>query len=241
MSTLRALSGIDVPVLFDGEITVPVNGDRVGATLTIPRRALGLVLFAHGSGNCRISPHNREVINGLNAAGFATLLPELLTYDEEIIDRATARFRFDAQLLGERLASVTEWAASDGALSHMRIGYFGVSTGAAAALIAAAALPTRVRAVVSRGGRTDLADLVLARTRAATLLIAGEQDRDSVALNQQAHTRLGCEKAFVVVPGGADGIDVSEDSAAVELLARDWFTRNLSDVPLQEPISRPAA
>src|SRR3981189_2343986 len=170
--------------------------------LRLPRGARGVVLFAHGSGSGRFSPRNRYVAGLLNQARLATLLVDLLTADEEAIDMRTAHLRFDIGLLAQRLVGVTDWLTREQDTLALRIGYFGASTGAAAALVAAAERPDAVGAVVSRGGRPDLAGNALPRVRAPTLLIVGGRDEPVIALNQKALARLGArEKQLVIVPG----------------------------------------
>src|SRR5579883_3199029 len=169
--------------------------------LTVPSGATGIVLFAHGSGSSRFSPRNLYVADALNAASLGTLLLDLLTPAEEREDERTARLRFDIELLGQRMIGAVDWAASQQETARLAIGLFGASTGAAAALIAAAARPEQVRAVVARGGRPDLAAGALVRVQAPTLLIVGSQDTPVIELNQQALARLRCEKQLVLVPG----------------------------------------
>ncbi|MCO6009618.1 dienelactone hydrolase family protein [Actinoallomurus purpureus] len=181
----------------------------------------GLVIFAHGSGSSRRSPRNRQVAAALRDRGFGTLLFDLLTPDEDLEDARTARSRFDIPLLAERLSAVVEWART------RPVGVFGASTGAAAALVTAAARPQDVAAVVSRGGRPDLAGEALAVVRAPTLLIVGGRDLDVLSLNERAAARMTAEKAIVVVPGA--GHLFAEPGALEEVarLAGDWFARHI--------------
>lgn len=190
--------------------------------LAVPASSVGLVLFAHGSGSSRLSPRNRLVAEFLQSQGLATLLFDLLTPTED----REYRIRFDIALLTRRLINATQWAQADPATAQLALGYFGASTGAAAALQAAAELPT-VRAVVSRGGRPDLAINALARVRAATLLIVGGDDDTVLALNRQAHAHLSEPRALEVVPGATH---LFEEPGALEQVARlaaEWFRRYL--------------
>ena len=195
--------------------------------LRIPSGASGIVLFAHGSGSSRHSPRNQFVANMLNEAGLATLLFDLLTADEERKDRYTAQLRFDIRLLSQRVIEATEWLLHQEMTRTLPIGYFGASTGAAAALVAAAALPATVRAIVSRGGRPDLAGQVLTRVQAPTLLIVGGEDTQVIELNRLALALLPGDKRLEIVPGATH---LFEEPGALEQVARlasDWFTRYL--------------
>ncbi len=195
--------------------------------LHIPSGASGIVLFAHGSGSSRHSPRNQFVANMLNEAGLATLLFDLLTADEERKDRYTAQLRFDIRLLSQRVIEATEWLSHQEMTRTLPVGYFGASTGAAAALVAAAALPATVRAIVSRGGRPDLAGQVLTRVQAPTLLIVGGEDTQVIELNRLALALLPGDKRLEIVPGATH---LFEEPGALEQVARlacDWFTRYL--------------
>jgi putative phosphoribosyl transferase len=195
--------------------------------LTVPDGARGVVLFAHGTGSSRHSPRNRRVAETLNEAGLATLLIDLLSEEEERVDQATGHLRFDIDLLGERLLSATQWLERDETASSLPLGYFGASTGAAAALVAAAER-AEVAAVVSRGGRPDLAGDALPRVQAPTLLIVGGDDRLVLELNREALERLdGGEKALEVVPGATHLFEEPGALDEVARLARDWFARYL--------------
>jgi dienelactone hydrolase len=196
---------------------VTLNGD-----LAVPPQARGIVAFAHGSGSSRLSPRNREVARALNAAGFATLLLDLLTEDEER-DRANV---FDIPLLASRLVGASDWLAARGELAELSLGYFGASTGAAAALAAAAELGERVGAVVSRGGRPDLAP-DLAAVRAPTLLIVGSDDREVLELNRQAQRQLRCANELAVIPGATHLFQEPGALEQVSRLAIDWFRSRL--------------
>jgi dienelactone hydrolase len=188
-----------------------------------------MVLFAHGSGSSRKSPRNRAVANALIEGGLATLLFDLLTPEEEQIDSRTGALRFDIGLLAQRLTEATDWAADQKLTSDLPIGYFGASTGAAAALAAAANRPMAVRAVVSRGGRPDLAGPALPRVRAATLLIVGGADYRVLALNREAYAQLQTEKELVVVRGATHLFEEPGALSEVARLAGAWFRRYLRE------------
>ena len=201
--------------------------------LGIPEGARGAVLFAHGSGSGRHSPRNRFVARQLRAAGLATLLLDLLSEDEEAMDRYTAHLRFDIGLLAERLIGATDWLAEDSRTAGLSVGYFGASTGGGAALVAAARRPDRIGAVVSRGGRPDLAGDALPAVRAPTLLIVGGDDEPVIGLNEQALARLWAPvKKLVIVPGASHLFEESGKLEEVARLAADWFTRHL-DLPAE--------
>ena len=193
----------------------------------MPPGARGIVVFAHGSGSGRHSPRNRFVADVLVKAGLATLLIDLLTQEEEMIDLQTAELRFNIRLLAERLGGMSDWLASEPSTATLSIGYFGASTGAAAALIAAVDRPERVRAIVSRGGRPDLAGPVLARVRQPTLLIVGGEDDIVINLNRQALARLAGVKQLVIVPGATHLFEEPGALEQVAALAVQWFQRYL--------------
>jgi len=194
-------------------------------TLTLPEGAYGVVLFAHGSGSGRHSPRNRYVAQRLNEAKLATLQVDLLTSDEEAIDLQTAHLRFDIALLAERLVGATDWLTQHPDTRPLPIGYFGASTGAGAALVAAVERPDVVAAVVSRGGRPDLAGSALGRVRAPTLLIVGGNDFPVVELNQRALAELRCEKRLAIVPGATHLFEEPGALDEVARLTREWFQR----------------
>jgi putative phosphoribosyl transferase len=196
--------------------------------LSLPEGARGVVLFAHGSGSSRHSSRNRYVARRLNEARLATLLIDLLTAEEESFDLRTAQLRFDIGLLAERLVGATDWLAQYPDARPLRIGYFGASTGAAAALVAAAERADAVGAVVSRGGRPDLAGPALPRVRAPTLLIVGGNDFEVIALNQAALRQLRCEKRLAIVPRATHLFEEPGALEEVARLARDWFERHLA-------------
>ena len=209
-------------------VRVPAGAVTLDGDLSVPERARGIVLFAHGSGSSRLSPRNRYVAGLLNEAKLATVLLDLLTPDEEAIDLRTAHLRFDVGLLSERLVAATDWLMQRSETRHLPLGYFGASTGAAAALIAAAERPDAVRAVVSRGGRPDMAGPALARVQAPTLLIVGEADFLVLRLNQEAFAKLTCEKRLVIVPGATHLFEEPGALDEVAHLAREWLERYLA-------------
>jgi pimeloyl-ACP methyl ester carboxylesterase len=211
-------------------VQVPAGTVTLDGNLTLPEYAQAIVLFAHGSGSSRHSPRNRYVARVLNEAKLATLLIDLLTLHEEVIDTRTAHLRFDIDLLAERLVDATDWLTQFPDTKHLPIGYFGASTGAAAALAAAAVRPDAVGAVVSRGGRPDLAGSALPRVRAPTLLIVGGDDRQVIELNRAAIAQLRCEKQLVIVPAATHLFEEPGALDEVARLARDWFQRYLIPV-----------
>ena len=211
-------------------VRVPAGEVMLDGNLTLPEGSHAIVLFAHGSGSSRHSPRNRYVARLLNEAKLSTLLIDLLTLDEEVIDARTAQLRFDIGLLAERLVAATNWLTQFPDTKHLRIGYFGASTGAAAALAAAALRKDVVGAVVSRGGRPDLAGAALMLVQAPTLLIVGENDGQVIQLNREALAQLRCEKQLMIVPGATH---LFEEPGALDVVARlacDWFERHLVPV-----------
>jgi putative phosphoribosyl transferase len=208
------------------EQLVQITADTVTleGNLTLPEGADAVVLFAHGSGSGRHSPRNRHVARVLNEAKLATLLIDLLTPEEEVIDQHTAHLRFDIDL---RLVHATDWLTRQSYTRRLRIGYFGASTGAAAALLAAAELPDLVGAIVSRGGRPDLAGPALPRVRAPTLLIVGGNDVQVIQLNEIALAQMVCEKQLVIIPGATHLFEEPGALDEVARLAREWFRRHL--------------
>ncbi len=215
MTRERAVELALGPIILDGDLVLPAG-------------ARGLVLFAHGSGSSRFSPRNRLVAAALHEAGIATLLFDLLTPEEEMADARTGVYRFDIPRLADRLVGVTDWVAREPATAGLLVGYFGASTGAAAALIAAARRPDVVAAVVSRGGRVDLADGALSRVAAPTLLIVGAHDLPVLELNRGAMEGLGVESRLEMVAGASH---LFEEPGAVEevvRLGRRWFERHLA-------------
>lgn len=208
-------------------VTVIAGRIQIQGDLRIPNGARGTVLFAHGSGSSRFSPRNKFVADILYRAGLATLLIDLLTPKEESIDRVTAAFRFNIGLLAERLVDTTDWVARQPETGSLGIGYFGSSTGAAAALIAAARRPDRVGAVVSRGGRPDLAGPALRALRAPTLLLVGENDPQVIRLNKEAMARMTAPTALRIIPGATHLFEEPGALEQVAHLAADWFVRHL--------------
>jgi len=208
------------------QFSVSIGPDGISGIIGIPPSPAGVVIFAHGSGSGRLSPRNNHVALGLRKAGFATLLLDLLaSYEEQ--DRAKV---FDIGLLARRLLQSTEWAATVSELARLPIGYFGASTGAGAALLAAAATPERVRAVVSRGGRPDLAgEAILARVRAPTLLIVGSLDDPVIALNRQAMRHLRCTSDLVIIPGASHLFEEPGTLDEVIDHAQIWFRTYLPE------------
>jgi len=212
-------------------VRIPIDGIAVEGDLAIPEHAKGLVLFAHGSGSSRFSPRNRAVAAELREAGLATLLLDLLTADEERVDAVTRELRFDIELLATRLVVATDWATRRSPAKHLSVGYFGASTGAAAALIAAARRPQVVHAVVSRGGRPDLAGAALEEVLAPTLLVVGGHDSLVVDLNEKALHHLRGVKRLEVVPGATHLFEEPGALEQVALLARRWFEHFLGGPP----------
>ena len=215
-------------------VQVPVGGRILQADFAIPESTCGVVLFAHGSGSSRHSPRNRYVAQVLQEAGLATLLMDLLTPEEEAFDTHTAALRFNIELLAGRLAEATGWLLDQPQTSQLRIGYFGASTGAAAALVAAAELPALIAAVVSRGGRPDLAGKALRRVAAPTLLIVGGRDSTVLELNRKAFAELPGEKKLEIVPGATHLFEEPGSLESVAQLAKNWFAfylNRISDRP----------
>ena len=206
---------------------VPAGGVALDADLVIPEAARAVVLFAHGSGSSRHSPRNRYVASELQRAGLATVLADLLTPAEEQVDARTGRLRFDIGMLGQRVTALTDWLAGQCATASLPVGLFGASTGAAAALVAAAARPGSVAAVVSRGGRPDLAGDHMRTVRQPTLLIVGELDTVVIELNRAAMRKLGGEARLEIVPGASHLFEEPGALEQVARLARDWFTRQI--------------
>jgi putative phosphoribosyl transferase len=208
-------------------VRVKAGSATIEGNLNLPEGARAVVLFAHGSGSSRFSSRNRYVARMLNEAKLATLLIDLLTPEEEAIDQRTAHLRFDIRLLAGRLVSATDWLTQNVDTRHLSIGYFGASTGAAAALVAAAERPEVVHAVVSRGGRPDLAGAALPRVRAPTLLIVGGDDVQVIELNRAALALLRCEKQLVIIPGASHLFEEPGALDEVARLAREWFRQHL--------------
>ena len=217
-------------------VRVPVGGAFLNGDLGRPPKAQGLVLFAHGSGSSRLSPRNQYVARVLEQRGLATLLIDLLTPHEEAIDEQTRHLRFDIPLLAGRLVAIVEWLKHQTDTASLPIGLFGASTGGGAALMAAAARPQHVGAVVSRGGRPDLAGDALPRVKAPTLLIVGEHDETVVELNRDAMSRMGAHVSLVVVPGATHLFEEPGALERVADLAAAWFVQHLQPAP--QPVAR---
>src|ERR1051326_1148889 len=216
-----------------GETSIVLKGVTLGANLAIPAEAAGLVIFAHGSGSSRHSPRNQYVARILREAELGTLLFDLLTAEEEQAEAYTRHLRFNIPFLAERLVGVTRWALQHTGSREMSVGYFGSSTGAAAALVAAAELGDTIATVVSRGGRPDLAGDALEQVKAPTLLIVGGEDFDVIRLNEEAYTRLRCEKALRIIPGASHLFEEPGALEDVAGIAAEWFARHLREkVPL---------
>jgi putative phosphoribosyl transferase len=221
-------------------VAIRAGQDLLSADLAIPAEARGLIIFAHGSGSSRLSPRNRAVAAALNEAPFATLLADLLTREEEAADTYTRQYRFNIELLAERLTAITDWAAREPATGRLPVGYFGASTGAAAALVAASRRRDIVQAVVSRGGRPDLAGAALRAVTAPTLLIVGSRDPDVLQLNEAARALLPPTAALEIVRGATHLFEEPGALDAVTRLARAWFEQHLGMSPLaaQPPAGR---
>ena len=214
---------------WECEVRIPSNGAVLEGDLSIPQGATGLVLFAHGSGSSRHSPRNQYVARMLRESNVATLLFDLLTREEEDVDMVTGHLRFNIDLLTQRLLAATNWVARELRTRVLPLGYFGASTGGGAALVAAAEAGEAVGAVVSRGGRPDLAATALPLVKSPTLLIVGEHDEVVIKLNQQAYAQLRCEKELKIVPGATH---LFEEPGALEQVARlasVWFRKHLNE------------
>jgi len=207
---------------------VKVRAPDLEGELSVPATANGVVVFAHGSGSSRHSPRNRYVANILNDGSLATLLIDLLTAGEQEVDRPTGQLRFDIPFLANRLVAITQWLREQPQAANLKIGYFGASTGAGAALVAAAELPRLIHAVVSRGGRPDLAGDALHRVVAPTLAIVGGNDPKVLELNREALARMNCVKVLHVIPGASHLFEEPGALEEVAKLAHAWFAEKLS-------------
>jgi pimeloyl-ACP methyl ester carboxylesterase len=216
--------------ISEESLQIPVAGVVLGADVVVPEQTRGVVVFAHGSGSSRHSPRNRYVAVQLLTAGLATVLADLLTPMEEQRDAVTAELRFDIGLLATRVAGLTDWVVADERTAGLGVGLFGASTGAAAALVAAAERPEIVQAVVSRGGRPDLAGEYLTRVRQPTLLIVGGEDPVVIELNREAMEQLAGEARLEIVPGATHLFEEPGTLEEVARLARDWFLLHLRPV-----------
>jgi len=208
-------------------VRIAVGEASLAGDLAVPTGAPGVVLFAHGSGSSRLSSRNRYVAGELRARGMGTLLMDLLTAEEEQADAHTGHLRFDIGLLAERLLAATRWLRAEAETSRLPVGYFGASTGGGAALVAAAEAPQEVVAVVSRGGRPDLAGAALPLVEAPTLLIVGGRDGPVIAMNRDAFGQLRCEKKMEIVAGATHLFEEPGTLEQVARLAGDWFARHL--------------
>jgi dienelactone hydrolase len=215
-------------------VRIPSGGALLEGELSIPRGAPGIVLFAHGSGSGRHSPRNQYVARVIRDAGIGTLLFDLLTHEEEAVDIYTRHLRFDINLLAERLVNATDWLSRQSVFAGIparNVGYFGASTGGGAALVAAALLGARVGAVVSRGGRPDLAGDALPLVLAPTLLIVGGHDEPVIELNEEAYARLHCKKEMQIIPGATHLFEEPGTLEEVARLAAEWFNEHLKAEP----------
>lgn len=209
-------------------VVLELSDASLKGSLNIPDGASGIVAFAHGSGSSRLSSRNQAVAKFLNGVGLSTLLFDLLTADEDEVDARTRQYRFDIPLIGRRMSEAVGWLTEHPATATLPLGLFGASTGAAAALIAAAENPDRVRAVVSRGGRPDLAGNALPRVRAATLFIVGGLDTTVIDLNREAAARMGCHHEELVVPGASHLFEEPGKLEIVQQAAADWFMDHIA-------------
>jgi dienelactone hydrolase len=217
-----------MPELDEIAVQIPIGRTTLDGDLVVPSHARGIVLFAHGSGSSRYSPRNRYVAQVLQQAGLGTLLMDLLTPNEEALDAQTAALRFDIELLADRLSEATSWVLKQTETAQLPIGYFGASTGAAAALVAAAKRPSSVAAIVSRGGRPDLAGKALRQVVAPTLLIVGGRDPLVIEFNRRALAELAGEKKLEIVPGATHLFEEPGALQSVAELAKNWFVHYLS-------------
>ena len=211
----------------EGLVRVDAGGVTLEGNLIVPEGATGIVLFAHGSGSSRFSSRNVFVAESLRNGGLGTLLIDLLTPDEELVDTRTAHLRFDIEMLARRLVGTIRWLAKEPATKDLNVGLFGASTGGGAALVAAAEVPDRVGAVVSRGGRPDLAGAALPRVKAPTLLIVGGDDVPVIKMNQEAHDQMTAPRRLQIVRGASHLFEEPGTLEQVARLAQDWFTRFL--------------
>jgi dienelactone hydrolase len=212
---------------LESALKIPVGNVEVEGNMFLPPGASGIVVFAHGSGSSRFSPRNQYVAKEINKANIGTLLFDLLTPGEEEEDELTGEYRSDIALLAQRLIGVTQWLRNDPSTQNYRLGYFGASTGAAAALIAAAKLPEAVSVVVSRGGRPDLAGEYLGQVQAPTLLLVGGWDEEVIELNKQAQQQMTNENKLVIIPAATHLFEEPGKLEEVARFATDWFKRFL--------------
>ena len=213
------------------EVRLQLSEAVLEGELNVPEGAAGIVLFAHGSGSSRHSPRNQYVARSIRENGLGTLLFDLLTKGEEAIDQRTRHLRFDIGLLARRLVAATDWVKEQGEIRHLRVGYFGSSTGGGAALVAAAEIGQEIGAVVSRGGRPDLAGEALGRVVSPTLLIVGGFDDVVIQLNEEAYSKLRCKKELEIVPGATHLFEEPGKLEEVAHLAAEWFRHYLQALP----------
>lgn len=214
-------------IVETGDVLIRAGAVLLSGELIVPEAATGIVLFAHGSGSSRHSPRNQYVARVIRHSGVGTLLFDLLTPEEEAIDNHTRAFRFDINLLARRLVAATKWLAEENYTKVLRPGYFGASTGGGAALVAAAELGGKVGAVVSRGGRPDLAGEALRHVKAPTLLIVGGLDGPVIQMNEEAYAQLQCVKALKIIPGATHLFEEPGKLEEVANLASKWFVKHL--------------
>jgi dienelactone hydrolase len=211
-------------------VTIATEAVELEGDLVLPSNAHSLVVFAHGSGSSRHSSHNKFVAQMICAAGIGTLLFDLLTQEEEVQDDVTGALRFDIELLATRLVAATHWLERQPETHGLKIGYFGASTGGAAALVAAAALGDRIAAVVSRGGRPDLAGDALPNVKSPTLLLVGGHDEMVIGINKKAYAKLHCEKEFRIIPGATHLFEEPGKLEQVAQLSAHWFAKHMEDI-----------
>lgn len=214
---------------MEKEIEIQIDQGILSGILSVPKEAKGIVLFVHGSGSSRHSPRNQAVARKIFEAGIGTFLFDLLTSAEEEVDNVTAELRFNIPMLAERTVLVTQWIEKQKELRGMKIGYFGASTGAAVALIAAASLP-KIGAIVSRGGRPDLALDVLSKVKAPTLLIVGGEDSVVIEMNRKAYEKLSCEKKLSIIPGATHLFEERGKLEEVAKQALEWFKLKMTSL-----------
>lgn len=217
----------DKAIVEKGEVLIRAGAVLLNGELIVPKAAKGIVLFAHGSGSSRHSPRNQYVARVIRDSGVGTLLFDLLTNEEEEIDNYTRELRFDINLLARRLVAATKWLAEENYTKELRPGYFGASTGGAAALVAAGELGGKIGAVVSRGGRPDLAGEALPHVKAATLLIVGGFDGPVIQMNEEAYAQLQCVKELKIIPGATHLFEEPGKLEEVANLASKWFVKHL--------------
>ncbi len=223
--TAEIIEGSDYCI--DQEVTIPVDKVMLQGNLHVPEKAQGLVVFAHGSGSSRHSPRNRYVAEALNEHRLGTLLIDLLSLEEEKVDLQTRHLRFDIPMLADRLTGIANWVENEPQIKHLKLGYFGSSTGGGAALIAAAKKPEHIAAVVSRGGRPDLAGEYLPKVKAPTLLIVGERDPQVIELNKQALNHLNDQSKLDIIPRATHLFEESGTLEDVAHMAAKWFEKYL--------------